>query len=114
MDRESKRNRLTRRALIAGAATGAIAAATDNASAQRCPDVPPGQTKGPLVWRNLDQAELDDAYDNNVYAFNYRTIEERRAFNNEIAGSLLDKPTRIAYGPADIEKLDIYKTKRPN
>jgi len=63
---------------------------------------------------NLDQAELDDAYDNNVYAFNFKTIEERRSFNNEIAQGLLDKPTRVSYGPTDIEKLDIYKTKRPN
>src|SRR5438552_12793705 len=114
MNRDARRTNLTRRTLIAGTAAGTIAVATNNASAQRCPESPPGRTKGPLVWRNLDQAELDDAYDNNVYAFNYRTIEERRAFNNEIAGSLLDKPTRIAYGPADIEKLDIYKTKRPN
>src|SRR3954468_4139004 len=114
MDRETKRNRLTRRALVAGAATGAIAAATDNASAQRCPDVPPGLTKGPLVWMNLDQSELDDAYDNNVYAFNYKTIEQRRALNNEIPPGLLAKPAPVSYGPTEIEKLDIYKTRRPN
>jgi len=114
MNHESKRSKLTRRALIAGTAAGTLAAATDSASAQRCPEVPPGRTKGPLVWMNLDQAELDDAYDNNVYAFNFKTIEERRSFNNEIAQGLLDKPTRVSYGPTDIEKLDIYKTKRPN
>src|SRR5262245_2823265 len=114
MDRKPARKKLSRRMLIGGAAAGAVAAATDSASAQRCPEVPPGRTKGPLVWMNMDQTELDDAYDNNVYAFNFKTIEERRSFNNEIAQSLLDKPTRIAYGPTDIEKLDIYKTRRPN
>ena len=43
-----------------------------------------------------------------------RTIEQRRQFNNEIAQSILDKPQRVAYGPAEIEKLDVYKTKRAN
>src|SRR5258705_8481269 len=108
MNRESKRNRLTRRALVAGAAAGTLVAATDSASAQRCPEVPAGRTKGPLVWMNLDQAELDDAYDNNVYAFNFKTIEERRAFNNKIAQSLPQRPTPGSYRPTGNEKLSSY------
>jgi arylformamidase len=28
---------------------------------------PPARVKGPLVWLDLDQQELDDAYDQSVY-----------------------------------------------
>lgn len=62
----------------------------------------------------MDQQELDDAYDNDVYAFNSKNIGQRRAYNNEIAVSVIGKPLRVAYGDAEIEKVDIYKTKRAN
>ena len=60
----------------------------------------------------MDQQDIDEAYDNNVYAFNSRNILERQAANNEIARSIIGEPVRVAYGPAEIEKLDIYKTNR--
>jgi arylformamidase len=104
---------ITRRSLLAGATAGTLAVTTGTASAQRCPAVPPARTKGPLVWLDMDQQDIDDAYDNSVYAFNARTIEERRQFNNEIVQALL-KPERVAYGAAEIEKVDIYRTKRAN
>jgi len=108
-----KTHTISRRALVAGVAAGGLALANDPVSAQRCPPAPE-RPKGPLVWLDMDQQELDDAYDNDVYAFNAKTIEERRRFNNEIAQSLLPKPNRVAYGPTEIEKLDIYRSKRAN
>ncbi len=105
--------RLNRRALFATAAAGALALTTGSASAQRCP-ANPTHTKGPLVWLDLDQQELDDAYDQSVYAFNQANISARRKANSELALSLLGQPQRVAYGPTEIEKLDIYRTKRPN
>jgi arylformamidase len=106
--------RLSRRALIAGAAAGTIALTGEPVSAQRCPAEPPPRTKGPLVWMDMDQQDIDEAYDNNVYAFNSKNLGERRVYNNQIVRNILDKPQRVAYGPAEIEKLDIYKTKRAN
>jgi arylformamidase len=99
--------------LCAGAAAGALALTGDPARAQRCPPSPQ-HTKGPLVWLDLDQKELDDAYDQSVYAFNQDNIAERRRANSELARSLLGPPQRVAYGPTEIEKLDIYRSKRPN
>ncbi len=55
--------------------------------------------------RRLDQA---------VYAFNAQNIAERLAARSEKALSVIGKPERVAYGPTDIEKVDIYKTKRPD
>ena len=106
--------RLTRRALVAGAAAGTVALAAEPASAQRCPAVPPPRAKGPLVWRDLDQLELDEAYDQSVYAFNQQHIADRREERNEVVLKAIGKPDRVAYGPAEIEKVDIYQTRRPN
>src|SRR4029453_2604447 len=107
-------NRITRRALVAGAAVGTLAATTDMAAAQRCPAEPPPRTKGPLVWLDMDQHELDESYDQSVYAFNQQHVAARRAERNELVLKLLGQPDRVAYGAAEIEKVDIYKTRRAN
>jgi arylformamidase len=104
---------ITRRNLVAGSAAGSVAFAVNPASAQRCPPVAP-RTKGPAVFRDLDQIDIDEGYDNDVYAFNAKTIGERRVYNNRIAQAVLGKPERVKYGPAEIERVDIYKTKQPN
>jgi arylformamidase len=62
----------------------------------------------------MDQQELDDAYDQAVYAFNREHIQERRAANNQKVIAEIGPPQRVAYGAAAIEKVDIYKTRRPN
>jgi arylformamidase len=107
-------SKFTRRTLVAGVAAGSIALVSDSASAQRCPLSSPERVKGPPVWMNMDQQELDEAYDNDVYAFNAKNINQRRDANNEIALSVVGNPMRVAYGPMEIEKVDIYKTKRAN
>ncbi len=111
-DRRSIEAKFTRRGLVASA--GAVAFVSTPATAQRCPATAPARTKGTPVWLDLDQEELDDAYDQSVYAFNSRNIAERHAANNEKALSVIGHPERVAYGPADIEKVDIYRTRRPN
>jgi arylformamidase len=113
-DRHPIEGKLTRRGLVAGAAAGTLALASDPAAAQRCPATPPARVKGAPVWLDFDQQDLDDAYDQSVYAFNFKNIAERMAANNEKALSVIGKPERVAYGPTDIEKVDIYRTKRPN
>jgi arylformamidase len=113
-DRQQSDAKLTRRTLVAGAAAGTLALGAAPAAAQRCPAIPAARAKGPPVWLDLDQQDLDDAYDQDVYAFNSRNISERMQANNEKALSIIGKPERVAYGQADIEMVDIYRTKRPN
>ena len=67
--------------------------------------------KGPLVWLDMDQKELDEAYDQSVWAPNQVHVSKRRALWSESIRTRL-KPERIAYGPTEIEQLEIYKTKR--
>jgi arylformamidase len=71
------------------------------------------RVRGPLVWLDMDQKELDDAYDQSVYAPNQPLLAARRKVASE---SVLKRftPERCAYGPSEIEKLDIYKSRQPN
>ena len=81
---------------------------TGSVPEQRLPSV-----KGPRVWLDMDQKELDDAYDQSVWAPNQAHVSKRRALWSESIRTRL-KPDRIAYGPTEIETLDIYKTTRGN
>ena len=70
--------------------------------------------KGPAVWLDMDQKELDDAYTQSVYAPNLRQIMGRWATNGEITRQRIGPPHRVAYGPTPVESLDIYQAKRTN
>jgi len=56
--------RISRRAMLG---TAAAMVATP-ALAEVCPIGPPAHEKGPKVWMDLDQVELDAAYDQTAYA----------------------------------------------
>jgi arylformamidase len=67
-------------------------------------------TKGPIVWLDMDQQALDDAYDQNVYAPNRDQIARRRLANSAAARARIGEPLRFAYGPTPVEGLDVYRT----
>jgi arylformamidase len=71
------------------------------------------RVKGPRVWLDMDQKELDDAYDQAVYAPNSEQVALRRTVNSAAVHARL-KPQRIAYGATPHEMLDLYVTSRPN
>src|SRR5271156_515141 len=68
--------------------------------------------KGPPVFLNYDQAALDAAYDQAAYAPNREQLIKRRIRDSELARHRIGEPERLAYGPAEIERLDIYRTGR--
>jgi arylformamidase len=68
----------------------------------------PSRAKGPLVFRDMDQQALDDAYDQEVYAPNRALIVERRKTASERTRAILGMPRRVAYGPSENEGLDIF------
>ena len=55
--------RISRRAVLG---TAAAVAATP-ALAAGCPIGPPAHEKGPKIWMDMDQVELDAAYDQAAY-----------------------------------------------
>jgi arylformamidase len=105
---------VTRRAFL-GSALATVALATGSALAQQpAPAQPAPRVKGPAVWLDMDQAELDAAYDQAKYAPNLPQIVKRYATNSEDVRARLGPPRRYAYGPTPIEALDVYTTKRTN
>jgi arylformamidase len=72
------------------------------------------RTKGPLVWLNMDQNELDDAYDQAVYAPNRELVHSRRAEATKRAQARLGAPLRFQYGDSEIQSVDVYKCKKAN
>ena len=105
-------DRLTRRTVLKAACTVGATIVAATALAQQPIEQTP-RVKGPRVWLDMDQKEIDDAYDQSVWAPNQPHVGKRRAAWSEWVRARL-KPERVAYGPTEIEQLDIYKTKVPN
>jgi arylformamidase len=70
------------------------------------------RAKGPIVWLDMDQKALDDAYDQEVYAPNREQIVARRHAASDRVREIIGAPQRVAYGPTEIEKLDIFTSLR--
>ena len=98
---------LTRRTLFGSAAVMA-------GSAAFAQSMPPAGGKGPLIWLDLDQKALDDAYDQAVYAPNLQQIIGRYATNSEEVRKRIGAAKRFQYGATPIEGFDLYATSKPN
>jgi arylformamidase len=72
------------------------------------------EAKGPLVWLDMDQKALDDAYDQMVYAPNRDQVHKRNMFNSDRVRARLGAPKRLAYGSKPVEQLDLFPTSNPN
>ena len=101
---------LHRREFITAAAGGALVAAAGPALAQQ----PAARQKGPLVWLDMDQQELDDAYDQSKYAPNIQQVLKRYETNSEALRKRLGEPRRLTYGTTSVEWADLYPTRRAN
>ena len=87
-------------------------AMTDTLSSAEPKSGAPAPAKGPLVWLDMDQQALDDAYDQAVYAPNREQVHHRRQFNSARARAVLGEPLRFSYGASEFEGIDVYRTKR--
>src|SRR6188508_2595220 len=65
------------------------------------------RAKGPLVWLDMDQKALDDAYDQVVYAPNRDQVHKRNSFNSDRVRARLG-------APKPIEQFDLFATSQPN
>src|SRR5207247_99323 len=85
---------MTRRALLGGGAAAVVLAAASSTLAQAPGPAP--RVKGPRVWLDLGQAELDAAYDQSVYAPNLEQIVGGYARNSHAGRSAARSPGSIA------------------
>jgi arylformamidase len=111
---------IRRRAFVSGAFAGAAAAGLAGAARAATPDPvpcrlgPPPHEKGPRVWMDMDQVEIDTAYDQRFYAPMGHQIQKRIASASNAVRARLGEPLRLGYGPSEIEKLDVYRARKPN
>ena len=87
---------------------------TDSAPPAERKAVPAPCKKGPPVWLDMDQAELDAAYDQSKYAPNQALVQARRVVLSQRARAALGEPLRFAYGSSEIEALDVYRAQQTN
>src|SRR4029077_496406 len=73
---------------------------------------PSPHEKGPLVFLDYDQIELDAAYDQAVYQPNILQLNKRWASNSARTRAWSGEPLRRAYGESPIEQLDIFRCDR--
>jgi arylformamidase len=108
-DHDATASHISRRVMLgtaaALAATPALAQVTVG---------PPKHEKGPLVWMDMDQVELDAAYDQTVYAPMIGQIQKRYATSSDETRRQLGAPKRFAYGPTPVEGMDVYPAKQAN
>jgi len=71
-------------------------------------------SRGPLVFGDMDQQALDDAYDQSKWASNQQYITGRRRPASQRALQVIAPPQRASYGPTPIEALDIYRADGPD
>ncbi len=109
-DERSNGDRMSRRTVI-GAAAASLAAGAASAEQAQSPQAQP-HVKGPRVWLDFDQQELDDAYDQSKYAPNRDQMNRRRASISAQVRARLGNPRRIAYGSAPIEGVDVYPARK--
>ena len=106
-------SRKRRQLLAAGAA--ALTLGSRMAAAQSAYRVgPPPHEKGPRVFLDYDQQELDAAYDQLAYAPNAPQILKRWESNSALSRQRLGAPLRLQYGKTEIERLNIFRAAAPN
>ena len=98
-----------RRSAILGAAAAGVLAAHPRRPAQSQENE---AARGPTVWLDMNQAQLDDAYTNRVYAPNIDRVAEQIELRNARAKARLGPPRQFEYGPGDMESLDVYAPDR--
>jgi arylformamidase len=113
-------NKIHRRGFVSGLFGGAATAGLANVAIAQTPDPvachlgPPPHQKGPRVWMDMDQIEIDAAYDQRFYAPLGDQIQKRVTAASAAVRARLGEPLRLSYGSSEIEKLDVYRARKPN
>ena len=96
---------ITRRSMLKNFAFGTAATLSGSLTA-----LAQSSAKGPIVWLDMDQEELDKAYSQFLHAPNIQQVIARWGTNSALARERLGDPLRFAYGSKPIESLDVYPT----
>ena len=70
--------------------------------------------RGPKVFLDYDQDELDRAYDQRLWAPNRDHVITRNGLASEAVRARIGSPRTFVYGPTAVETLHVYRTERPD
>jgi arylformamidase len=104
---------LSRRTLLAAGAALAAGPALGQDGDCRT-GLPPDRVKGPRVFLDYDQVELDAAYRQEVYQPHGAQVNGRLSALSGDFRFRRGHPERIAYGEDPVEGLDLYRSDRPD
>ncbi len=105
----SNKKGISRRAVVQGLALSATAALAGPVAG--CAGA---SQKEPLVWLDMTQKELNDAYSQFIYAPNISQVIDRWGTNSELVRDRIGQPLKFSYGNKPVESLDLYPTKNPD
>ena len=105
MEKKRIHQKLSRRDILKASAAIGMAIPTTPLLAQQ-----ETQPVSSTVWLDMDQTQLDDAYNQRIYAPNIDQLREQNAFKNNLAKKRLGEPLKFAYGSGQTETLDVYRT----
>jgi len=103
-----------RRTMLKTAVGAATALAATPGFAANCQVGPATHDKGAKVWLDMDQVELDSAYDQSEYAPMIGQILKRYGSRSGEIRARLGEPKRFSYGPTPVEALDVFPAGAPN
>ena len=103
-----------RRTMLKTAVGAATALAATPGFAANCQVGPAPHDKGAKVWLDLDQIELDSAYDQPEYAPMIGQILKRFGSRSVEIRARLGEPKRFSYGPTPVEALDVFPARTSN
>jgi arylformamidase len=105
--------RFTRRdAGRAGLAATSLAVANSLPAQESSVNSEDSTGKGPAVWLDMDQAELDAVYNQARWAPNMQAVLQRCASNSNYVRAYVGEPRRFSYGKTSAEALDVYAADR--
>lgn len=103
-----------RRTMLKTAVGAATTLAATPGFAANCQVGPAPRDKGAKVWLDLDQIELDSAYDQSEYAPMIGQILKRYGSRSVEIRARLGEPKRFSYGPTPVEALDVFPARTSN
>ena len=112
-DTSNKASSINRRNLLQKSAAGTVATMFGSAFFSKFA-LAESTKQEPIVWMDMSQKELDNAYTQSVYAQNAAQVIGRWATNSELNRNYIGDPLRLAYGDKAIEAMDVYQTKQSN
>jgi arylformamidase len=108
MNKGITRRRLLKTAVVSAPLASSVAFISDGICQES------GEDAGPLVWLDMDQSQLDAAYNQTVYAPNFESVLNRQANQNAAALDRLGEPEKHSYGESSDEYLLAYRTDKKN